>query len=79
MDNRPAFPNHPGIQLGDDYQGMSLRDWFAGQALGGLTSSGDTVARASRTADAEAYLASWAYRIADAMLAERCEDSSHAG
>ena len=27
--NPPAFPNDPRIQLGDDYQGMTLRDWFA--------------------------------------------------
>ena len=32
-DNPPAFPNDGRIQLGDDYQGMTLRDWFAGQAL----------------------------------------------
>ena len=38
--------------------GMSLRDWFAGQAASGL--QGDPV-------DA----AEWAYRFADAMLAER--------
>jgi len=28
----PAFPSHGGIAE----QGMTLRDWFAGQALAGL-------------------------------------------
>lgn len=43
--------------------GMSLRDWFAGQALNGLLASG-TVRDAS-------YIAKRTYEFADAMLAER--------
>lgn len=46
--------------------GMSLRDWFAGQALAGLL--------ASQTADwmaSDEGSALRAFRIADAMLAER--------
>lgn len=41
--------------------GMSLRDWFAGQALAGIAKSeyGDLC------------LVSWCYEMADAMLKER--------
>jgi len=60
----PAFPPHPGSQL----QGMSLRDWFAGQALAGWFACSDTVTR-SVVPFADA--ADHAYQAADAMLAER--------
>lgn len=42
--------------------GMSLRDWFAGQALTGLSSKNGSVSETT---------ARIAYRYADAMLAER--------
>jgi len=49
-----------------DHGGMSLRDWFAGQALAGLiacaTSSGDP----EKSAD-------YCYQVADAMLKARAE------
>lgn len=60
-DNPPAFPNDPRIQLGDDYQGMTLRDWFAGQALSAVRNSKCS----------EEQCAAWAYRQADAMIEER--------
>jgi hypothetical protein len=41
-------------------QGMSLRDWFAGQALAHTPRDGQPSERAA-----------WAYALADAMLAER--------
>lgn len=64
MKNPPAFPNtgntswdmHPA-------EGMTLRDWFAGQALTGLLAS-DMLADNERFAQA-------AYTYADAMLAAR--------
>ena len=59
-DGGPAFP-HPH----EDYRGqrgMSLRDWFAGQAL--------EKASAPRSLSADD-IAKRAYYIADAMLAER--------
>lgn len=80
-DGGPAFPvpstpdpgsgnPHPIVTDGAGYAGMSLRDWFAGQALvgmahyersqGGLRMDGDY-----------GDLAAVAYGMADAMLAER--------
>lgn len=48
--------------------GMSLRDWFAGQALTGIM--GDSGMRPSNTEEFE-HLAKRLYSLADAMLAER--------
>jgi len=61
----PAFPNasldiNEGLSALDG--GMSLRDYFAGQALAGLTS--DHTLDMSAKAFAES-----SYRFADAMLA----------
>jgi len=55
----PANPNNSHCE-----PGMSLRDWFAGQALAGVASRQNfhAVARAA---------AKEAYALADAMLAER--------
>lgn len=64
-DNPPAFPWIDVQSAVDGGSGMSLRDWFAGQALIMLPNMGcgadldtDDTARA-------------AYQIADAMLAAR--------
>jgi hypothetical protein len=54
----PAFP-YSGIS------GMSLRDWFASQALMGMLSNPESIAAP------DAAFAEWAYGHADAMLAER--------
>jgi hypothetical protein len=59
-DGGPAFPReytHKG------HSGMSLRDWFAGQALAGLCANGEV-------ASADVF-AMAAYKMADAMLAAR--------
>lgn len=71
----PAFPR-TGEGFGDpnyDAPGMSLRDWFAGQALAGIlaTGAGDDDSQALRQIIAED-----AYGYADAMLRERL---SHKG
>ncbi len=47
--------------------GMSLRDYFAGQAIAGLCVSESF----KRHADSNAMQAQWAYDIADAMLRVR--------
>jgi hypothetical protein len=64
-DGGPAFPNvcmndpcHPSSE-----PGMSLRDWFAGQALAGMLAE-------QRWVDS-CIAAQWAFEYADAMLAAR--------
>jgi hypothetical protein len=55
----PAFPNND--KYGCLYPGMTLRDWFAGQALAGMKTSVEDSHDLSR----------WAYGTADAMLKQR--------
>lgn len=72
----PAFPGQPAFSAADDLAtsenigapGMTLRDWFAGQAMAALI--------AGFTADGGDYphrenTSAWAYAQADAMLAAR--------
>jgi hypothetical protein len=58
-DGGAAFPMH---ERDDALRGMSLRDWFAGEALTKASQG------SSKTADD---IAKRAYYIADAMIAER--------
>ena len=74
--NPPAFPLSVN-QLADsspEAQGMSLRDWFAGQAMKGLLAgvvhASEKIAE-SEGGSAEEVIARWAFEQADAMLAER--------
>lgn len=77
----PAFPgkainfrDEDGVlqRRYDIYEGMSLRDWFAGQALAGWLSSFPPVARVDMTSPTVGEsVAEVAYYFADAMLAER--------
>jgi hypothetical protein len=66
IDNPPAFPirdmnEHPGPL------GLTMRDWFAGQALAGVLAIQATCPRTySPSKNAEL-----AYEMADAMLAAR--------
>ena len=63
-DGGPAFPNRGVNSHGpSNYDGMTLRDWFAGQAL-----IGELAAANMATSEA---LARCSYGMADAMLAER--------
>lgn len=64
----PAFPCEGGPASGlHPNPGMSLRDWFAGQVLAGVTAN-------NLHEDAtNAKLAAVAYEMADAMLAERAK------
>ena len=64
-DGGPAFPHSSSPMRGDLTEwGMTLRDWFAGQALAGIwacpTVNGD-----------HQDLANEAYKTADAMLTAR--------
>jgi hypothetical protein len=60
-DNPPAFP------LAQIQFPVSLRDWFAGQALAGIMAGGTDTSNAVEWAPEEAYA------VADAMLAARKE------
>lgn len=66
--NPPAFPMPAVAGFHGPEFGMSLRDWFAGQALSGIIAShADSdmpLPSASKTAQ-------WAYDYADALLAAR--------
>ena len=73
-DGRPAFPvldgkyGYEGEYLGVESisNGMTLRDWFAGQALAGIASGVNWF-----TANDWTKAAKCAYGVADAMLEER--------
>jgi hypothetical protein len=70
-DGGPAFP-HWETKVSDQYRqhyGMTMRDYFAGQALAGICASGPSEHWT------DIHIASETYRIADAMLAAREEAS----
>ena len=67
----PAFPlgdsTWADMTVGGGQCGMTLRDWFAGQAIMGLMASGKTQVTATQ------WFAKEAYVVADAMLEARKE------
>lgn len=65
-DGGPAFPHPSSTAFGP---GMSLRDWFAGQAIAGLCAD---PSNHKLFADKDEAAVS-AYAIADVMLAERAK------
>lgn len=79
-DGGAAFPTHGG-HPGDDWRnriiggGMTLRDWFAGQALAGVISacSRDSMRMGQSL---EGHFAKNAYSVADAMIATRMKGPS---
>jgi hypothetical protein len=77
-DGGPAFPSEQGSTPEGTWNqtysaGMSLRDYFAGQALAGLVSAIPGPGCASWD-----YYSGAAYHIADAMLAERAKTRGEA-
>ena len=64
-ENPPAFPPHPGSQE----TAMTLRDFFAGHALASISAIHSIQVKGPR--DADLVFAAAAYKMADAMLAER--------
>lgn len=72
-ENPPAFPEVPGdFNAYEGRAGMTLRDWFAGQALASVIAA----LQREPAFDLERSLrlaARGAYIVADAMLAERGE------
>lgn len=72
-ENPPAFPSietHPSFDMPMHYFGMTLRDYFAGQAVRSVMHlcARDTLIAGETI---EAAFARKAYDIADAMLRER--------
>lgn len=72
-DGGPAFPQGHLDGPHVNPSGMSLRDWFAGQALSGYMTIVD-----DRPAPNYQYDARLMYELADAMLAARKEPQSEA-
>lgn len=79
-DNPAAFPSRKdepcigGGSYRNDRPGMDLRDWFAGQALGGMLASHELLgiyANNEAGRPMQRAMASDAYKLADAMLAAR--------
>jgi len=69
-DGGPAFP-FDETQVMPQNTGLSIRDWFAGQALGGDLAGQSPEAKALWGEIQFAQSASAYYRMADAMLKER--------
>lgn len=72
-DGGPAFPRPKTPDHNSAQEGMSLRDWFAGQALAGLMAS-KAVALAADSDEIHAERERKAvscFLLADALLAER--------
>lgn len=74
----PAFPELGNVGYKSDWQsenGMTLRDWFAGQALGGQLafSPHDSFGKYNQPDE----VAAACYRFADAMIAVRNGGSSN--
>lgn len=74
-DGGSAFPMsyHPDGNNAD-HQGMTLRDWFAGQALTGELAAnglGDEGAVKLRSPENASLMAARAYHMADAMIRAR--------
>jgi hypothetical protein len=71
-ENPPAFPSieeHPSYDMPMHHFGMSLRDWFAGQALAGMYANAY-----HRMVDGDYRVVGFAndaFETADAMLAVR--------
>ena len=78
-DGGAAFPQPIAVSAaGDVYYsgdfGMSLRDWFAGQALSGILASSETALLFSSAVVSRMDMARSAYEFADFMLAARKQE-----
>lgn len=69
----PAFPRPQAeTSIGGNHEqvGMSLRDWFAGQALNTRYANEDMDGNVPKAPED---IAAWAYQVADALLAARAK------
>lgn len=71
-DGGPAYPHGYSAQA-NSMPGMSLRDWFAGQALAGMLAMPEHDNGNFHNNCGEPFIgpARYAYRMADAMIAAR--------
>jgi hypothetical protein len=65
-DGGPAFPSDSVNKQFPTNEGMSLRDWFAGQALAGI---------AANESYSEKQTAEFCFQIADLMIEVRKKDA----
>jgi len=72
-DGGPAFPLATSCGSNESVNGMSLRDWFAGQALAGLLAHPECTKVGPGYEITTCCLADESYACADAMLAARKE------
>ena len=75
-DGGAAFPELTEIRTGShttvrQWQGMTLRDYFAGQALCGILTAWKMIGPCENAVGSCKNVAAMAYANADAMLAER--------
>ncbi len=69
--NSPAYTDQDRKIVFDMKRGMSLRDWFAGQALAGMLANSE----GNRNLNEEQW-SLYAYTQADAMIAERNKEAA---
>lgn len=64
-DGGPAFPL-PASRVNNPNPGMTLRQWYAGQAMKAILANSHIDPKA--TSPSEGMIADWSFRMADAML-----------
>ena len=71
----PAFPSDMlighAVTASKPFSGMTLRDWFAGQALAGLAGRNFSDGSDFMHREGPEIAAEWAYSFADAMIEAR--------
>jgi hypothetical protein len=71
----PAFPSQHlaenGLPAPVGWEGMTLRDWFAGQALAGMVAAEGTEITEAKMDRTMRAVAAISYLVADAMLKAR--------
>ena len=77
-DNPAAFPrtlDADEMAFASPQEGMSLRDWFAGQALPAALERAFNIETSIGKQSPVAWATKLSFRIADAMLTERASDN----
>jgi hypothetical protein len=77
-DGGPAFPLATSSGSNTSVNGMTLRDWFAGQALGHIAAFAQADQWANSGPEWRDAVASESYKFADAMLAARVKTTNTA-